>query len=40
MFEGLGGRIESFYYAFGEYDFVVIAEFPDNVSAGALSVTG
>ena len=40
VFEGLGGRIESFYYAFGEYDFVVIAEFPDNVSAGALSVTG
>lgn len=39
IFEGLGGRIESAYYAFGEYDIVVIAEFPDNVSAAAVSVT-
>ncbi len=36
--EGLGGRIESFYYAFGEYDIVAIAEFPDNVSVAAFSV--
>ncbi len=36
--ESLGGRIESFYLAFGEYDAIVICEFPDNVSAGALSV--
>ena len=28
VFEGLGGRIESAYYAFGEYDIIVIAEFP------------
>ena len=40
VFEGLGGRIESFYYAFGEYDFVVIAEFPDNASAAAFSLAG
>ncbi len=39
IFEGLGGRIESAYYAFGEYDIMVIAEFPDSVSAAALSVT-
>ena len=38
IFEGLGGRIESAYYTFGEYDVVVIAEFPDNVSAAALAV--
>lgn len=38
MFERLGGRIETVYYAFGEYDVVVIAEFPDNVSAAAISV--
>ena len=39
VFEGLGGRIESAFYAFGEYDILLIAEFPDNVSAAALSVT-
>ena len=38
IFERLGGRIESAYYEFGEYDVVVIAEFPDNVSAAAISV--
>ena len=38
IFEGLGGRIESAYFTFGEYDVVVIAEFPDNVSAAAISV--
>ena len=36
--EGLGGRIESFYYAFGDYDIVAIAEFPDNASVAAFSV--
>ena len=38
VFEKLGGRIESAYFAFGEYDVVVITEFPDNVSAAAISV--
>ena len=37
-FEGLGGSIESAFFAFGEYDVVVIAQFPDNVSAAAISV--
>ena len=36
--EGLGGRIESFYLAFGEYDVVAIAESPDNISVAAFSV--
>ena len=39
IFESLGGRIESAYFAFGEYDVVIIAEFPDNISAAAISVT-
>jgi uncharacterized protein with GYD domain len=34
-----GGSMEAFYYAFGEADAVVIADFPDVVSATALSVT-
>jgi uncharacterized protein with GYD domain len=38
VIERLGGRIESAYYAFGEYDVVGIMEMPDNVSAAALSL--
>lgn len=37
--EGLGGTLESFYYAFGDADVVGIADMPDNVSAAAFSVT-
>jgi uncharacterized protein with GYD domain len=36
--EKLGGKLVSFYMSFGEYDAVVIAEMPDNVSAGAISI--
>ncbi len=36
--ERLGGRLETFYFAFGDYDAVVIAELPDNVSAAALAM--
>ena len=39
MIESLGGKMEVFYYAFGENDAVVIADLPDNVSAAAASVT-
>jgi len=35
---GLGGRLESFYYAFGEDDVFVVSEAPDNVSAAALAL--
>ncbi|HYU38432.1 MAG TPA: GYD domain-containing protein [Acidimicrobiia bacterium] len=37
--EGLGGRIETAYISFGEYDFTTIVEFPDNVSAAAFSMS-
>ncbi len=33
-----GGRLESAYYAFGDYDVVAIVEVPDNVSAAAFSL--
>jgi uncharacterized protein with GYD domain len=36
--ERLGGHIEAAYYAFGEYDVVLILEMPDNVSAAAFSL--
>jgi len=34
----LGGKIESAYLAFGEFDVVGIVQLPDNVSAAALSM--
>ena len=36
--EALGGRVESGYYAFGDYDVVIVAEFPDNASAAAFAL--
>src|ERR1017187_2749227 len=38
VFEKLGGRIVNAWFAFGDYDFVLISELPDNVSAAALSI--
>ena len=37
--EGLGGKIESFYYTFGEEDVIVIFDLPDNASAAALALS-
>lgn len=34
----LGGSIDDFYFAFGEDDAIVICDFPDVVSAAALSL--
>jgi uncharacterized protein with GYD domain len=34
----LGGRFESAYFAFGEYDIVGIVDVPGNVEAAALSM--
>jgi uncharacterized protein with GYD domain len=36
--EQVGGRLEAFYYAFGETDAYVIVELPDAVTASALSM--
>ena len=36
VIEGLGGRIESVYFAFGDYDVVGIVEMPSNVSMAAF----
>src|SRR5215471_18899739 len=36
--ENLGGKIESAYFAFGDYDVLIIAEFPQNVNAAAFSL--
>jgi len=34
----LGGRLEGFYFAFGEDDVMVISDAPDNISVAALSL--
>ncbi len=34
---GLGGKLESLYYTFGDYDVILIADLPDNTTAVALS---
>jgi uncharacterized protein with GYD domain len=39
LFGSVGGKVEAFYYAFGDTDLFVIADIPDNVTAAALSLT-
>ena len=38
MAEGLGGSLESFYFAFGETDAYVILDVPDKRTAAAASI--
>ena len=38
MFKKLGGSLEGAWFAFGDYDIVLIAEIPNNVSAAALAL--
>jgi len=38
LFGSVGGKVEAFYYAFGDTDLFVIADAPDNVTAAALSL--
>ena len=38
VIEGMGGKMETFYYAFGDFDVIGIADMPDNVSTVAFSL--
>ena len=38
VIEKLGGKIESAWFSFGDYDIVVITEMPDNVTAAGLAM--
>ena len=38
LVKGLGGRLESFYFAFGEADAYTIVDLPDNITAFAISL--
>jgi uncharacterized protein with GYD domain len=37
--KAIGGKVEAFYYAFGDDDAVVILDLPNNVAAAALGLT-
>ena len=39
VIESMGVKLESLYYAFGDYDVVGIAEMPDNISSAAFALT-
>jgi uncharacterized protein with GYD domain len=38
MAQGLGGNLESFYFAFGDTDAYVVLDVPNNVTAAAASI--
>jgi uncharacterized protein with GYD domain len=44
LIESLGGRLEAYYFAFGEHDGIAIADMPDNTAmtaaAGAVGLSG
>jgi len=38
MVEGLGGKLETFYFAFGGVDSYVIVDLPDSIAAAAVAL--
>ncbi len=38
--KSVGGKLEAFFFAFGEDDFYIIVDLPDNVSTTAVSFVG
>lgn len=38
LIEGMGGKVEAFYYAFGDVDVLGIVDFPDHATAASLSL--
>jgi uncharacterized protein with GYD domain len=38
MTESMGGKLETFYYAFGDVDAYVIVDLPDSVTAAAVAL--
>jgi uncharacterized protein with GYD domain len=36
--ESIGGKVDSVYYTFGDYDVIVIADMADNLTAAALAI--
>jgi len=40
MLKSVGGKLEAYYFAFGESDVIAIADLPDNATAVAVALTG
>jgi uncharacterized protein with GYD domain len=40
VIESMGGKLEHYWLAFGDYDAIAICELPDNISAAAFSFIG
>jgi|GraSoiStandDraft_30_1057271.scaffolds.fasta_scaffold3659205_1 uncharacterized protein with GYD domain len=38
--EAAGGKVEAFYFAYGQDDTIIIADYPDAASATAVSLVG
>ena len=36
--KGMGGRVEAFYFAFGEHDVYAIVDAPDNAAIAAMTI--
>lgn len=39
LVEALGGKVVGAWFAFGDYDVIMVVEFPDNVSVAAAAIT-
>jgi len=39
LLASVGGKVESFYYAFGDTDAYVVLDVPDNITAAAVALT-
>ncbi|HET9825845.1 MAG TPA: GYD domain-containing protein [Chitinophagaceae bacterium] len=39
MITDIGGKLETFYFAFGDYDVYAIADLPDAITGAALALT-
>ncbi len=39
LFQSLGGSLDAFYYAFGDTDLYIIAEFPNHAAVAAFVLT-
>lgn len=39
LINSVGGKIESFYFAFGETDLYIIADMPDSAASASISLT-
>ena len=38
LVKAMGGKLEAYYFAFGDYDGIAIFEGPDNINAAAVSM--